>query len=489
MRRLPLDLCRILLTLIFFASSAHGQMNVNQTIDEQRKARALALIAKQKAEWKKKKEEEEKKKQKKTSSSTTSSSTATSTPSTKKSSSKPASSSGPGTPNTTAAIDLRDEQTYSLIISGGGQDADDQPRYKTISHTAYSIFQTHQVPTKVVASDGTWDFPPEKIAADSKKRVKEELIESLKQLKRHESLDIFITDHGSVTDSSLKNQTMATTGFVLRSKNNGPYVLFTHQELYDILEKYKTDETTTVRLTGIHCYAGGLNEIASKLKIKGVCSSTSTNDENYTTSTSEINKYAEGFFKAVATHEKLPFSRAHFAGMANDFYNNGRQQLSSQAYVETLTPAFDTHKYRTDQIEIDFLQFSGFSDPYFNTSSLLSLDKALKTRSAILKNKKSYNEDICRKITDQKYSLKHIESLKEALSSDQLETDEIKEVSQKVDTNYLKKKYKWLYKKVNSENLEKYKKNVGLYVKALSELLLKPHEINMNIEKIFFTND
>jgi hypothetical protein len=169
----------------------------------------------------------------------------------------------------------------------------------------------------------------------------ENLIRSMAtHLKPNDTFTIFVNDHG---DPPSSENSPITSSIVLYSPTNGfrpsPPKL-THAELAEILSKY-IPPSVHIKLTGIHCYSGGLHDIAFKLP--NACASSSTDFRSITDTTGSINLYGKGFWEELGNRRfdinhdgKTSLYEAHLAGFALDSADDGRGEISSMAYVDSV---------------------------------------------------------------------------------------------------------------------------------------------------------
>jgi hypothetical protein len=343
----------------------------------------------------------------------------------------------------------------AIILSGGG--LNDQPRYENISKIGFETYSANkEIDIFIIGSDGKWPWINKNkiMPATTKKDILKKIKETLKSLKDGEVLDLFVTDHG-ISRTTRKGMPLVDTAIILKGINDEEFneeKIITHQELADVIQNYKP-KNSVVRTVGIHCYAGGLNHMASYTE--GTCGSSSTNDKNLTYSSDAFNHYGFGFFEALKNHSKYSINEAHFKAMKNDLINNGRAQLSSQAFIENLIPEISLFENETQQIEIDFLNQSLKSKNEFTKRSIFTvIDKKISqvSHQKFMCEKPTQIDKINNSFTYLSQKMRdQITSVKPSLSEDQLKSNNQKAI----DT--IVKQLDSLKKGISEKNINGYK--------------------------------
>ena len=213
-----------------------------------------------------------------------------------------------------------------------------------------------------------WEFAPYS-PFDSEKSLSA-AISDLSKKEHSKSLVIFINDHGSPTQNTQRNAyiergddgKLSEVGWDFSKKEWAPrkrtnfpispglsrislpagkeYI--SHQKISDSIRSV-TRNYNAVKIIGIHCYSGGTHEIAHKNQ--NTCSLSSSDYLSPSFSKIYINLYGEGIIderNATASNKKFDLNKdgktsmleAHFAGLANDNMNFGRNTTSSMAYLD-----------------------------------------------------------------------------------------------------------------------------------------------------------
>lgn len=251
-------------------------------------------------------------------------------------------------------------QKTALIIAGYSSGA-----YRYQNNTAHAIKYYSDKGYKVVVvadyikgSDVNWSSV-EKLASPSRveivnvadPRLNKKEILNLMQSKIPESskVDIFITGHGHPgnTDklgsyiSFLTDPKEVTN----RKQDQTSLVNVDHQDIKNIIEQKKLKD---VFIIGVHCYSA----VAKiPLDIKNVCAGSGVNDMNEHTSVvvpenSDLDRahYSHTLFQnynpAIDLDKDGKISRyeAHINAASSDFSNQGLNQLSSSAFLQTSNP-------------------------------------------------------------------------------------------------------------------------------------------------------
>ena len=159
-----------------------------------------------------------------------------------------------------------------------------------------------------------------------------------KTLADGDTLAVFITDHG------LNGATPLSSGINVARTNRQNFkdpkdYLYSHQALLDDLTK-SVPAGASVKLIGIHCFSGGLHEVAQKLP--KACSVASSTYDRSTVSPVDgtMNVYGDAFLSETRLHHfdlngdgKTSLMEGHLAALSKDSLNLGRQNLSSFDYV------------------------------------------------------------------------------------------------------------------------------------------------------------
>lgn len=285
------------------------------------------------------------------------------------------------------AGDLPPRKSNVIVISGGGDEKADKSRYVNNVRDAVPAFRAALPGSDLtlIAADGVgeakkWSqlasdlsIPSEKLRPASKEVVQGQIIESSKGLVAGDSLTLYITDHGSSPDNDSETRKIASslTGQELASKYPG-FASLTPEEqnkiryaIYDrifkeqrvkhrnanplsagvvlwgssltgveLLEMLKrVPPGVKVKLVGVQCYSGMLNEVASRLP--NACASASTDYRTVNYSSGEKSYFSDGFTDGLASAGRAAtLDGAHRAGVAVDFLNGGRAQISSAYFAE-----------------------------------------------------------------------------------------------------------------------------------------------------------
>jgi len=217
---------------------------------------------------------------------------------------------------------------------------DNYPRYYNVSKLAWDTEVARGVKPIVVAVNGDWDFAKggQVFPAHSTQDVENAIKLAVSKLKSGESLTLFVNDHGSSPNSvnePLSSEIVLYGGTVTKLPPQ-----LSHSDLMNLIKKYVPQENN-VKLVGVHCFSGGLHSIAFNLP--NVCSAASTDFRTPTKTTGEINLYGKGFWNEVRSktinltgNGKTNLYEAHLAGTMMDTENEGRGELSSMAYVDSV---------------------------------------------------------------------------------------------------------------------------------------------------------
>ncbi|NBT36363.1 MAG: hypothetical protein EBT03_12660, partial [Betaproteobacteria bacterium] len=207
----------------------------------------------------------------------------------------------------------------------------------------------------------------------SREILEEQVIAASKGLSAGDSLVLYVTDHGSAPDDDAKTrevtQELVTQEIKskypnfetlegeeqgrirtelydrifreqrVRHRNANPLsagiILWgsklTGESLVEVLKK--VPEGVKIKLVGVQCFSGMLNEVASRLP--GACASASTDYRTENKSTKEKSYFSDGFTDGITQAGILPTLEAgHRAGVAADQINEGRAQISSAYFAE-----------------------------------------------------------------------------------------------------------------------------------------------------------
>lgn len=267
----------------------------------------------------------------------------------------------------------------AVILSGGG--LSDYERYSAFSQKAYQTYKANKITPQLITSDAKWKWTDPKTTkpATDKLEVLASIRKTLKETPPGGTFTLMVTDHGDF-DSKKDKLDIYSTYIVLKSPDGkSEPQRISHAELSSLIAQNKP-EGVKVKLMGIHCFSGGLNELA--FYIPDTCSSSSTNQLKPTRSELDQNLYGFSFLDALK--KKSSFADTHFSAMAGDKNNWGRGQLSSQAYVEKLFSGIDNFKYQRNQLEIDTV---GLIDPSSTSAFWIEVDQNLKLNSKVTPTK------------------------------------------------------------------------------------------------------
>lgn len=228
--------------------------------------------------------------------------------------------------------------SQTLIISGGyGADLDD-PWYRTISKIGFEAETARDRSVYVAAKDNKWDFPisGKRFPARSEADIEEAIKKAASNLKRGDSLFLFITDHGGAPSSETDP---LSSKIVLWGPDAWSMPAITHKKLLSLLEKY-VPKDASIKLAGTHCFSGGLHSVAFALP--NTCSIASTDFRTPSLTAYDKNKsYTYGLWQEIKEKRfdldgdnKTSLQEAHLDAIVTDTENENRSDISSTAYID-----------------------------------------------------------------------------------------------------------------------------------------------------------
>jgi hypothetical protein len=240
-----------------------------------------------------------------------------------------------------------------LFLSGGSEPLDNQQMFYDDVKMEWGIAESRGFEPSVVEAKGDWDFA--KKGAIFPARKKEDLEAAIKlaasKLQPGEPLTLFISGHGapaeSVSDPLDGKMELYTPYFF-----GVPAI--TARELMEMLKK-NVPADHNVKLVGLQCYAGSLHSIS--FQMPNACSAAYTDFRSPGIAGiigDSHNRYAEGFWQELDDKHinyrgdgKTSLYEAHLAGTIFDDLNEGRGQLSSMAYVDSVLGkgAYDGNRF------------------------------------------------------------------------------------------------------------------------------------------------
>ena len=246
-----------------------------------------------------------------------------------------------------------------LIISGGVNPKEDETRYQYIAEYAYNTMKERpDLEISIAANDGSWDFASEVTSpAQQLRDIENQLKKIQKRLGPTDSVTIFITDHGDAP--ATESLGPLSGGFFLYSPNEGQKTpAVSHQKLLDMINRI-LPASTTVKLVGIHCFAGGLQHLA--FERPNTCAATGVDFNHTMKSRQDYNLYGRSFWQEVSrakydldANKQCSLYEAHLAGFSSDYLNYNSAQISSMAYLDYILEENVYQKKSTEEKD-DFL--------------------------------------------------------------------------------------------------------------------------------------